>query len=103
MVEEVVGSIIEAEDKAEQMGREAAEEAKRILSDARLASETGRAACAKDCRAQLAAKRREAEQKAEAVYAQAMGKGRQEADALRAAQAKNRQKAVAVILSAVLN
>ena len=44
MVEEVVGSIIEAEDKAEQMGREAAEEAKRILSDARLASETGRAA-----------------------------------------------------------
>lgn len=103
MVEEVVGSIIEAEDKAERIGREAREEAKRILSQARLSSESCRAACAKECRALNAVQRQAAEKKADEAYRQAMQKGGEEAEVLRAAQAKNRQKAVDAILSAVLS
>ena len=102
MVDEVVGSIIEAEDKAERLTREGAEEAKRILSQARLDSETARASCVKACRLRLAEARRKAEERAENAYAQALRQGEEAAAALRAARAENRQTAVDAVLAAIL-
>lgn len=102
MVEEVVGSIIEAEDKAERTGKEARAAAKQIVSDARQSSENRRAACVQECRAAAAALRNAAREKGEEDYARAMEAGRAQAEALRAAQEKNRQKAALVILAAIL-
>ncbi len=102
MVEEVVGSIVGAEEKAERIGREARAAAKQILSEARASSEARRAACVKECRATGAARRQAAAERAAQAYAQAMESGRAEAETLRAAQEKNREKAVKVILGSLL-
>lgn len=101
MVEEIVNNIIEAEDKAAQIVKDAKEEAKTLLSDAQKASEARRAACVKDGRARLDECGKQAVKNARAVYDGILQKGKEEAAKLSEEYEKNVDKGAAMIVAAL--
>lgn len=101
MVEEIVNNIIEAEDKAGEIVKNAKEEAKSIVTVAQRASEARRAAFVKTCRARLDESDRQSVKKAEAVYEEMLKKGREEAAQLGEGYRKNIEKAAETVLAAI--
>lgn len=101
MVEEIVNNIIEAEDKAGEIVKNAREEAKSIVTAAQRESEARRAAFVKTCRARLDESDRQSEAKARAVYEEMLKKGREEASRLGEGYQKNIEQAAKTVLAEI--
>lgn len=102
MVEEVVGNIIEAEDKAEKIKKEAKETAKQLIFDAQKASDARRAQAVKDARASMTEANKRAAEKANRAYEEVMARGEAEAEKTSKVYEKNMEKAVKAVIDAVL-
>lgn len=101
MVEEIVNNIIEAEDRAAEIVKNAREEAKAIVSEAQKNSENRRAAFVKESRAAMVEKERQAAEKGRAAYDALLQSGREEAATLGEKYRENMESTAETVVAAI--
>jgi len=102
MVEEVVGTILEAEDKAEEIKKQAKEEAKKKVDEAMSASASSREIIAKKCKMDVNQAKGVSSSGAEALYSKITEEGAFEVSSAAENADKNMDRAVKEIVRSIL-
>lgn len=102
MIEEVVGTILEAEDKAEEIKKQAKEEAKRRVDEALASSSASRETAVKKRKLDVKQAKSVSDSEAEALYAKIVDKGSFEVSSVAEKADKNMDRAVKEIVRSIV-
>lgn len=102
MIEEVVGTILEAEDKAEEIKKQAKEDAKRRVDEALAASSAARETASKKRKLDVKQAKSVSDSEAEALYEKIVDKGSFEVSSAAEKADKNMDGAVKEIVRSIL-